>query len=449
VKLKACRSRIGAIFVLALLMSIAPAHLLAQTTDQRIQYSEILADPDNIELSVKYAQQLINDGEFQKATISLERILLLNPEIDKARLLIALVYFRLGSFAEAESELNFLKARKLGIEDSIVVEKYLDLIYEKRKLWSASSIFSLGLHYDTNKNSNPESSQIRAIDLFFDNTGTDEDDVGLLSVIGFEYKTKLNAVDPIEVFFSSAFVYDNQEKLNNIDTVAMAPKFGVKTIWRTFDLSSTIGLTNVRVDDVEFMNIYDLKLRGSRTFDYQSNQFNIYSEFSTAFEDFQNTARTTTGNENDGYSFGLKTGLSIPLTPDIQFGSDAKVSRKYADIDFNSSTQFGYGASFTMPLNSTAIANLNLNLDYKFFDDPDPFVSSTKERSDVTYSSGLNILFQMDKILEDIQWPDHQTFSSGLLGTIGVNYKRTESNLENFEFENTTFQISITKQIAF
>jgi len=446
------RARTSAIYVILTLvvavLFVAPI-ARAQNSEPRITYAQILADPDNIELSVKYAQQLINDGEFQKATISLERILLINPEVDKARLLMALVFFRLGSFSEAETELNFLRTRELSDSDSLIVEKYLDLIYEKRKLWSASSIFSLGIHYDTNKNSNPSSSQIRAIDLAFDNTGTDEDDVGLLSLIGFEYRTKLNPVDPVEVSFGSAFIYDNQEKLNNIDTVAVAPKVGIKTIWRTFDLSSSVGLTNVRIDDVEFMNIYDIKFLGSRVFDYADTQFTLSNEISAAIEDFQNTARTTTGNENDGYNLGINSGLSMPLTPEILFDSKIKFSRKYADVDFNSFTLFGYVSSFTAPLNNTAIASLSLNFDYKFFDDPDPFVISTEERSDISYGAGFNILLKMDQILENLGWPNHNTFSSGLIGSLGATYKKTTSNIENFQFENERLQFSLTKQIAF
>ena len=88
----------------------------SQNADQRIQYSEILANPDDLSLSVKYAQQLINDGELQKATIALERVLLINPEIDKARLLLALVFYRLGSFPEAESELKTLDTREISAE---------------------------------------------------------------------------------------------------------------------------------------------------------------------------------------------------------------------------------------------------------------------------------------------------------------------------------------------
>lgn len=447
-------SRLGVAFFAAaifvfLRVSLMPDFAHAQNANTRISYAQILSDPDNIELSVRYAQQLINDGEFQKATISLERILLINPDVDKARLLMALVFFRLGSFSEAESELNFLKTRKLSDEDAGVVEKYLDLIYQKRKLWSVSSVFSLGIHYDTNKNSNPSPSQIRAIDLAFANNGKDKDDVGLLSLIGFEYKTKLNPVDPFEVSLGSAFIYDNQEKLNNVDTVAIAPKAGIKTIWKTFELSSSVGLTNVRIDDVEFMNIYDTKLRGSRVFNYSNTQFTISNEFSVAFEDFQNTARTTTGNESDGYNLGINSGLSVPLAPEIQLDSTIKFSRKYADVDFNSFTQFSYGLNFTSPLNKTAIANLSLNFDHKFFDDPDPFVISTIERSDTSYGAGLNFLLRMDQILDDLGWRNHQSFSSGLVGSLGLSYKKNTSNIENFRFENEKLQFSLTKQIAF
>lgn len=443
----------GAFFAAAVFVFLGvflmPNFAHAQNANTRISYAQILSDPDNIELSVRYAQQLINDGEFQKATISLERILLINPEVDKARLLMALVFFRLGSFSESESELNFLKTRKLSDEDAAVVEKYLGLIYQKRKLWSASSLFSLGIHYDTNKNSNPSPSQIRAIDLVFDNNGEDEDDVGLLSLIGFEYRTKLNPVDPFEVSFGSAFIYDNQEKLNNVDTVAIAPKAGIKTIWKTFELSSSVGLTNVRIDDVEFMNIYDIKFRGSRAFNYIDSQFTISNEFSAAFEDFQNTARTTTGNESDGFNLGITSGLSIPLTPITQLDSTIKFSRKNAEINFNSFTQFNYGLNFTSQLNNTAMANLSLNFDHKFFDDPDPFVISTMERSDTSYGAGLTFLLKMDQILNDLGWPNHQSFSSGLVGSLGLSYKKNTSNIENFRFENEKLQFSLTKQIAF
>jgi hypothetical protein len=63
--------------ILPLAIGFLPSNGSAQSADRRIQYSEILSDPDNISLSVKYAQQLINDGEFQKATVSLERSLLI------------------------------------------------------------------------------------------------------------------------------------------------------------------------------------------------------------------------------------------------------------------------------------------------------------------------------------------------------------------------------------
>ena len=141
--------------VLSICLCLAANPAAAQNANDRISYSQILANPDDLGLSVKYAQQLITDGELQKATISLERVLLLNPEIDKARLLLALVFYRLGSFPEAESELKTLQSREISAEDAAVVSKYLNLIAEKRRLWEASTIFSVGVHYDTNKNSNP------------------------------------------------------------------------------------------------------------------------------------------------------------------------------------------------------------------------------------------------------------------------------------------------------
>jgi len=432
---------------LCLLVVTHPAE--AQNTNKKISYAKILANPDDLGLSVKYAQQLVNDGELQKATISLERVLLLNPEIDKARLLLALVFYRLGSFPESESELKILESREISPEDRAVVNKYLSLIADKRRLWTASGIVSIGLHYDTNRNSNPSTSQVRAIDLLFDNDGEDIDDFGLISIVGADFKSKINQVDPHEISLSSAFVFDNQEKLNNIDTVAIVPRLGFKTIWRTFELATFTGMTNVRVDDVEFLNIYDLKLRGSRIFEYESLPLNIYAEISSSYEDFQNTARTTTGNELDGYVYGFEAGTSFELAPQIVFGSNFSASRKYAKIDFNSFTSLGSGINISAPLNNTAAANINLSFANKFFDDPDPFVSSALERSETSANAGLNILLKMDKIFDDLNWVGHQSFTSGLIGSFGLNYKKNWSNIENFRFENERIQFVLTKQMKF
>lgn len=141
--------------------------------------------------------------------------------------------------------------------------------------------------------------------------------------------------------------------------------------------------------------------------------------------------------------------MNFELAPQILFGSDINVSRKYAKIDFNSFTQFGSGMNLSAPLNNTATASLNVSFSNKFFDDPDPFISSTEERSETTANAGLNILLRMDKILSDLNWMEHESFSSGLIGSLGLNYKKNWSNIENFRYENGRLQFLLTKQVKF
>jgi hypothetical protein len=77
----------------------------------KINYPDVLKDPDNIVLNFKYAQQQIRDNNVLGAAATLERILIIDPSIHKVRLLYAVVLFRLDNLIEAKRELTALIGR--------------------------------------------------------------------------------------------------------------------------------------------------------------------------------------------------------------------------------------------------------------------------------------------------------------------------------------------------
>jgi hypothetical protein len=54
---------------------------------RKVTYADILANPDDIELNLAYAQNQIADGNVLGASATFERILLLKPDHARARLL--------------------------------------------------------------------------------------------------------------------------------------------------------------------------------------------------------------------------------------------------------------------------------------------------------------------------------------------------------------------------
>jgi Flp pilus assembly protein TadD len=74
--------------------------------EREVTYEDVLANPDNIDLNFAYAQVQIARGDLKNAAATLERILLIEQDLPRVRLLYAIVLFRLDNLDEAERELH-------------------------------------------------------------------------------------------------------------------------------------------------------------------------------------------------------------------------------------------------------------------------------------------------------------------------------------------------------
>ncbi len=60
-----------------------------------VTLADVFANPDNLDLNFRYAKAQIARGDLLGAAATLERILLINPDLTRARLLYGIVLFRL------------------------------------------------------------------------------------------------------------------------------------------------------------------------------------------------------------------------------------------------------------------------------------------------------------------------------------------------------------------
>jgi hypothetical protein len=73
----------------------------ASSTSPTVQsaYTAMLADPDNLDVNVALLEAQLDDGDFAAAAVTLQRILVLNPDFHQARLIRVAVFLRLGDDA--------------------------------------------------------------------------------------------------------------------------------------------------------------------------------------------------------------------------------------------------------------------------------------------------------------------------------------------------------------
>jgi tetratricopeptide (TPR) repeat protein len=98
----------------ALVIAVPPSTSRAQAADpeQEAQsdedrlYDQLLADPANVDLNLRYAMAAQQNGNLEGAVSALERLLALKPEFANVRLKLGQLYAQLGSYAMARAYLD-------------------------------------------------------------------------------------------------------------------------------------------------------------------------------------------------------------------------------------------------------------------------------------------------------------------------------------------------------
>ena len=174
-----------------------------------VTYEDVLKDPDNIQLNFRYAQNQISKNELLGASSTLERILLIDPNLIDVRLLYAVVLYRLDSLNEVQKELNILKGMTLPPEIKREVDFYEKKIKYQKRRTHFSVRESAGWGYDTNRNASPSSKQQLFFDTALDTQGsnTRKPDTHFLNVasldvthdLGFQAGHTVFAISPDQV----------------------------------------------------------------------------------------------------------------------------------------------------------------------------------------------------------------------------------------------------------
>ena len=158
-KLAARPMRFGfliAAFGMALLPPVAAAQ-------ERVTFAEVLAAPDDLALNLAYARQQIAAGDLQEAATTLERMLLLQPDWDEARLVYGIVLYRLRDLAGAVREFEVLADRNLSPSSERERRRYLALAQEGDERLRVFSEFAFGAKVASNPGRAPENAALRPV----------------------------------------------------------------------------------------------------------------------------------------------------------------------------------------------------------------------------------------------------------------------------------------------
>ncbi|MGN6465729.1 MAG: tetratricopeptide repeat protein [Rhizobiaceae bacterium] len=407
-------------------------------------FTQMLAQPANIELAFEYAALSSRVGDLEAAISTLERLLIFAPDLARLKLELGALYFRLGSYETARGYFDDLqRVPDLPPEMKDRVKLYLAVINEKTQTSSFHGSVMLGMRYQTNANDGVRGDFAFPPDVSFlelDPSAFAHADTNGFVAGQFHYRyimpSQGDAFDVNLLTYGSLYS-DLHENDTLLGQLTFGPDFDLGRFGLyNSDLSIYGILGGVALDGETYQRsigagaklgkIFDAMNRGELRFEYR------YLDYQDS--DFRPDASDRTGNRYDmsGYfQHAFNDRFSVFASVDA--------ARHVAVVDFQTFWEVGG----------------SIGLSYAF-DSP---IASLPGRWITTVSGGaLRRVFDGPDTslgLFDVREKDVETFVYGNLTVpladkwalqTGISYRNVDSNYDIYSFDSVGVSIAIAKR---
>ncbi len=440
----ACVMRRAAPLGLLLLLSYQPG--AAATPERRYEeaLAAVLADVGNPDKSFELVQAAIDIGDLRGATAALERILLIDPRLANIQLELGILYLRLGNAELGRYHIaQALRAPNVPTVVRSRAERYLAAAGAASKRNFFQGYFSLGYRYETNANAAPDSPFVSVTDPFLGRAVTAElspdalerDDSSMQASVVLSHSYAFSAASSWQSdFILNGLLYDEMSELGQISgRLETGPMFAVAgSLESPVQLRPFITAGKYQLDGEDFISAYGggLELRKtSRSRAVTSLRLQYTDqEFDDLYENGV-PVRVVSDRSGDYYMGDLSHVWQIGRT---QLGALVTGEKAEAEAKHQSYDRFGGGMNVRVFLGgaqSRAPWSLFLNGLWReaSYQEPDLMIDPDRDRKDsrIDLAAGIDV-------------PVSRAFSITLTGT----YTKNDSNLPNFDYDNSAGSLS-------
>lgn len=408
-----------------------------------IGFQDVLRDPDNLVLNLRFVRQQIRDGDLRGAASTLERILALAPDLAEARVLHAIVLFRLDSTVEAERELRGLAALDLPPATRSEVAGYLAQIERRRQAVRFQASLTIGGQAESNRDAAPAGKERLVVDVPT-TVRRARSDGSALAVGQLRMTYDLGTAAGHE-FFAVATSFRNwQRKLHQFDLGANTLEAGFTLRSDLADISPSLIVGYGSLMSHRFQRSLGARLRADRQF---GDVVSFFTDTLVQYQHFDAVTRTHNGdeaapraNELSGLRVDAEFGLALTLSAEHRLVASYTRTSKAAQRDYNAYVGDQLGLRHTWLLGDGQFLLSSVSGERDIFDGADTLVSARTRRDTVLrgqlgYGTPLNTLARGALP----EWIGDVTLLTS------VEFVRSISNLQNYTYDNLRGQMMLTK----
>ena len=405
------------------------------SSEKNITYMQILQNPNDLDLNLKYAQQQGKMGNFKQTISTLERLNMLYPDNVEIKLYLLSVLVQVDSPEKANTIIEEMKLRRdLEPEDLETLQEIEEELRGREPgLWNIVADISMGGVQSNNVNSvsktrlKEESDSIVGFNsAMHDRTLSGGIGLSATRPIGEESSFLINASHSLSEQYAET----------DDDYQSYGLTFAIDTVLGNQSLSPFLMLTksDYQTDAHSYSKMYGF---GGFFSVGERNSFSYGYSFSDSKGD-RNASDTTADETNAiGHSFSL--GHDFILTPIISSSISLGYSDTDATVDAGNDYEnydFGIGLNFAFPWAYIAVSNSMSFNDYK---KEDTSVNSNKLRSDFTNTFDVMFTKAIGDIFPAID-PNRSLF-------INLSYERlfSEANMLNYDYRADSLSLSFSR----
>jgi|TARA_Y100000294_G_scaffold48559_1_gene45476 hypothetical protein len=410
--------------------------LISGSLDKNITYMQILQNPNDLDLNLKYARQQEKAGNHKQTISTLERLNMLYPDNIEIKLYLLSVLVQADSPNKALTLIEEIKEKDLTASDLETVNEIKEELKsgQEPKLWNFYANFSTGAIQNNNVNS---VSKTRLQDSSDSVTGfnTAKFDRTYTGSLGLTATRLLGKASSLIINVSGTG--SNQEHDRTDDFTDYGMTLSLDTSLGNQSLSPYLILTkqDPKTDADNFSLMYGIggyfQVGDRNSFSYGYN----YTD-SKADHNLSDSTADETNAIGHGYSLGHDFAVNSIFSTSTSIGysdSDAKDdTNDYETYDLVLSLNLAF------PFADISIGDaLSLN-DYK---KKDTSINSNILRSDLTNTFDIMLTKPLGDFFPRID-PNRSFF-------INLSYEKviSESNIKNYDYLSNSYSISFSKTV--
>lgn len=405
---------------------------LVPGSEEDVTYEQILAAPDDVDLNYRYARSQVKKGNLRGAAASLERVLMMKPDLAKIRLFYAVVLLKAGNLDQAEREFATLQAGKVPDDLRAELDDYLKQLKKRNRKTRVGGVLGAGMDFDDNRNAAAASGYnlLQDIRVPLDSNSTRKSDAGKIMLAGLDLTKDIGQAGH-QVAAHAGYYRAEQTNLKifNLQNYSVGLDGLYKSPWG--DLSPAVDFNHLLLSQTTYLRSYSFRLRFARMVGERTDAF---AETSYARQAYSRTTVVPNGDQRTGDLYVGTVGAGWAAS------ASQRLSLSYSYVSQGAAAKFDAYRRHAVTVGDTLISGkgrfllTSVTADFDRYLEPEPGVSSARRddtlvRAQATYGLPLGFIA---KPLEDALW------------TFSYEYYHALSSVENFSYSSNKISTLLT-----